>query len=85
MVEEFLRISKFFGRQHLKNLKGYGLPKQWIKNGPVDIYWRQSLKDLKGYCLPKADHIPSNFLKVFHKIYLVHSWIFCLDWRYEKM
>ena len=38
MVEEFLMISKFFGRQHLKNLKGYGLPKQWIKNGPVDIY-----------------------------------------------
>ena len=25
-----------------------------------------------------ADHIPSNFLKdVFHKFYLVHSWIIC--------
>ena len=25
-----------------------------------------------------ADHIPSNFLKtVFHKFYLVHSWILC--------
>ena len=26
----------------------------------------------------KADHTPSNFLKaVFHKFYLVHSWILC--------
>ena len=26
------------------------------------------------------NHIPSNFLKaVFHKIYLVHSWILCLE------
>ena len=38
MVEEFLRISKFCGRQHLKNLEGYGLLKQWIKNGPVKMY-----------------------------------------------
>ena len=29
-------------------------------------------------CLWTADHIHSKFLKaVFHKIYLVHSWILC--------
>ena len=32
---------------------------------------------MKGYVLP------SNFLKaVFHKIYLVHSWILCPKWYY---
>ena len=37
---------------------------------------RQPLKNLKEYGLPKADHTPSYFLKVvFHKFYLVHSWI----------
>ena len=34
---------------------------------------------------PKADHISWHFLKtVFHKIYLVHSWIFCPICRLEK-
>ena len=44
-------ISKFYGRQPLKNMKEYGLLK------------------------------PFKFLKaVFHKIYLVHSWIICLKY-----
>ena len=39
---------------------------------------KRAFKNLKGYGLPKPDHIPSVFLKaVFHKFYLVHSWIFC--------
>ena len=38
---------------------------------------KRAFKNLKGYGLPKPDHIPSVFLKaVFHKFYLVHSWIF---------
>ena len=46
-------------------------------------YGSQPLKTLKKHDLLKADHTSSNFLKaVFHKIYLVHSWIlylkFCL-------
>ena len=52
-----------------------------FKSGPSKIFGRQPLKNLKGYGLPKADHIPSNFLKaVFHKFYLVHSWILCPIW-----
>ena len=50
-----------------------------FKNGPSKICGRQSLKNLNGFSLLKADHDPSNFLKaVFHKFYLVHSWILCL-------
>ena len=49
---------------------------QRFKNGPSKICGRQPLKNLKGYYLPKADHTSSNILKaVFHKFYLVHSWI----------
>ena len=49
-----------------------------FKNAPCKICGRQPLKTLKEYGLLKADHIPSNFLKaVFHKFYLVHSWILC--------
>ena len=34
--------------------------------------WKTAFKKFE------ADHVPSNFLKaVFHKFYLVHSWIFC--------
>ena len=43
-----------------------------FKNGPSKIYRRQLWKKLK------ADYITSNLLKaVFHKFYLVHSWIRC--------
>ena len=43
-----------------------------FKNGTSKICGRKPLKNLKGYGLPK------NFLKaVFHKFYLVHSWILC--------
>ena len=39
-----------------------------FKNGPSKICGRQPLKNLKGFNLSKADHTPSNFLKVvFHK------------------
>ena len=54
---------------------------QSIKSGPSEICGRRLLKRLKGYglsSLPKADHTPSNLLKVvFHKFYLVYSWILC--------
>ena len=47
----------------LKSLKGFDLLKQ-----------TESLQIFKK--LSSADQIPSNFLeKVFHKFYLVHSWI----------
>ena len=42
--------SKIYGRQSLKNLKGYGL---LIKNGLSKICGRQSLKNSKGYGLFK--------------------------------
>ena len=48
-------------------------------SGPSKICGRQTLNNLKGYGLCKADHTPSNFLKVvFHKFYLVHFRILCL-------
>ena len=50
--------------------------KRVFKNGSSKICRRQPLKNLKRYGLPKADCTPSIFLKpVFHKFYLVHSWI----------
>ena len=50
-----------------------------FKNGPSKISGRQPLKNLKWYGLPQqTNHITSNFLKdVFHKFYLIHSWILC--------
>ena len=53
-----------------------------FKSGPSKICGRQALNNLKGYGLCKADHTPSNFLKVvFHKFYLVHFRILCLMWK----
>ena len=50
-----------------------------FKNGPSKSSGRQPLKKLKLVCLSRpyqAHYIISNFLKaVFHKFYLVHSWI----------
>ena len=47
----------------------------WVKvskNGPSKLCGKQPLKNLKWHGLPKQ----SNCLKtVFHKFYLVHSWI----------
>ena len=47
-------------------------------------HWYKVFKsELSKFCrslkkISRADHIPRNFLKtVFHKIYLVHSWILC--------
>ena len=50
-----------------------------FKNGPSKTCGRQPLKKkLKGYGVLQADQTPSNFLEtVFHKFYLVHSWILC--------
>ena len=45
------------------------------KNEPSKICRRHPLKNLKGYGMLQADHSLSNFLNVFHKFYLVHSWI----------
>ena len=66
------------------NLGGDSNNAKWdkvFKNGPSKICGRQPLKKLNGYDLlkqTKADHNPSTFLKaVFHKFYLVHSWILC--------
>ena len=49
-----------------------------FKKRPSTICGRQPSKNLKGYGLLYVDHTPSNLLKaVFHKFYLVHSWILC--------
>ena len=61
-----------------------------FKGGPSKICGRQPLKKLNGYGLLKVDHTPSSFLKaVFHKFYLVHSWILCLIYlentRFSRM
>ena len=51
----------------------------WVKvykNGPSKIRGRQPLKNLKWYGLPKLIISSQSFLKaVFHKFYLVRSWI----------
>ena len=48
-----------------------------FKNGPSKNCERKPLKNLKWYGLLKQT-ITSNFLKVvFHKFYLIHSWILC--------
>ena len=41
--------------------------------------WKIAFKKFEGLCSAKADHITTwKFLKaVFHKFYLVHSWILC--------
>ena len=47
-----------------------------FKNGPSKICGWQLLKNLKRFGLPKQNYIISYFLKaVFHKFYLVRSWI----------
>ena len=49
------------------------LIKEWIR-----IWGKIFRNGPSKFCMPKADHIPSNFLKaVFHKLYLIHSWILC--------
>ena len=51
---------------------------QTFNNGPSKICGRQSLKTLKEYGLLEANHTSSKCLKVvFHRVYLVHSWILC--------
>ena len=52
---------------------------QVFKNGPSKICGRQRLKSLKGYSLLKQTISLQIFLRaVFHKFYLVHSWILWL-------
>ena len=52
-----------------------------FKNGPSKICGRQPLKKLNEYGLLLADRNPWLFLKaVFHKFYLVHSWILWLKY-----
>ena len=42
-------------------------------------FWKTAFKNFEGIWSAEADHILSIFLKaVFHKFYLVHSWILCL-------
>ena len=61
-------LSKICRRLLLKNLNRYGLLPVIRLN--TDIYSPYSIR------IQEADHILSDFLKtVFHKFYLVHSWI----------
>ena len=49
------------------------------KNTIIDV------SDKTNYSRMDQDHIPSNFLKaVFHKFYLVHSWILCPKYASAK-
>ena len=51
---------------------------QYSRIDKSQICGRQPLTNLNRHDLPKADHKPSHFLKtVFHKFYLIHSWILC--------
>ena len=73
----------------LKEMLGVGLHKlihtiTWsthksvkvFKNGPSKICGRQPFKKFEVLWSASADHITSDFLKaVFHKFYLVYSWI----------
>ena len=44
--------------------------------------WKTAFKKSEVLRATSADHITSNFLKaVFHKFYLVHSWILWLIWK----
>ena len=58
-------------------------------NGTYDMIWHgQPLKNLKWYsdmvCLGRSYHF--NFLKaVFHKFYLVHSWIHWLIYKIDDI
>ena len=51
-----------------------------FKNGPIKICGRQPLKSLKWHAL--ADHITSK--AVFHKFYLVYSWILCIKFESQS-
>ena len=47
---------------------------------------KQPLKSLKSYDLLQAGHFASNLLKaVFHKFYLVHSWILFPKWQKQSL
>ena len=40
--------------------------------------WKTAFEKFEGIWSAQADHIPSIFLKaVFHRLYLVRSWIYC--------
>ena len=64
-----------------------GIFYKWVKvfkNGPSKICGKQPLKKLKEYGLPKQTIPLQTFSKaVFHKFYLVHSWILCPNCRYS--
>ena len=57
-----------------------------IRRGALQNCWRGTTRSVRIWSFSGAhfpaigkDHIPSNFLKaIFHKFYLVHSWIRCL-------
>ena len=58
----------------------------FLKYGTNYLRMDQPFKNLKGYGLPEGDHSASKSLKaVFHKFYLVRSWIFCPICSYEKI
>ena len=72
-VYTFLISNQFRSNQILDTKFGYTLHTFLISNQ----FWSNQLLGF-GRELPKADYTPSNFLKaVFHKFYLIHSWILC--------
>ena len=68
-VSEEMHIARIDWKILYKSLwkwKGFNIYK-WdkvFKNGPREICGRQPLKNVKWYGLPKADHNPSNLLRV---------------------
>ena len=67
----------------LMNLVDISVTCFWIwgkvfKNGPSKVCGKQPLKIWRGMVYLKQTLLPSKCLKaVFHKFYLVHSWILC--------
>ena len=70
----------------LKLLQSINIWDKVFKSGPSKICGRQPLKNLKGYCLLKQKISLQIISKaVFHKFYLVYSWILCPISHYRKL
>ena len=82
MVQSFGRISTVGTVMSWLSILSNTIWDTVFKGGLSKLCGRQPSKILKGYVLLKQIiSLPSNFLiAVFHKIYLVHSWILFLIW-----
>ena len=72
-------LDYVFDCWNLSNLTAVIPQRQWYRS-VVFVNFEHSNSDFE-----QVNHIPSNFLKaVFHKFYLVHSWILCPKCSYSS-